>query len=242
MEMNDYFLVKNLFNYEKVIPPPKNLPSNLKTVYVTDTLENVMLAKDLGWNSIKLITGYEHIVDSFERRKLVALINSFPLKVVPELINPRYVFICDSNINDLWVKYGEFVDNCTDKHALYVTSGFYRGDRNNMEIECQHSCKTPRWSYNHNGIRTSTDRYKQDLNENNIDYMGLSVVSAKYIGWNVNHPKYDELSNVLYNEYLVNLQGNIILTYISGLYSEFVYNYHTNDYSGASVNQHNFQS
>jgi len=240
--MNDYFLVKNLFNYEKVVSPPKNLPTHLKTVYVTDTLENVTLAKELGWNYIKRVTQYEHIVDPIERRRSIAFINSYPLKTVPELENPRYVFICDSNIDSLWLNYEKFVNSCEDKYALFVTSGFYQGDRDNLEIECQHSCGTPRWSYNHKEIRESTDRYKLILEDNKINYNELSIVSAKYFGWNVQHPMFGKLSDILFDEYNQNIQGNIILTYMSGLYSEFIYNYYDNDYSGGKVNKHNFQS
>jgi hypothetical protein len=79
------------------------------------------------------------------------------------------------------------------------------------------------------------------LTDAGVNTEQLSIVSAKYIGWNVKHPKYGELSDTLYSEYSVNLQGNIILTYISGLYKNFVYNYYENDYSGGVVNQHNFQ-
>jgi hypothetical protein len=36
MNSKNIFLVKNLFNYEKVIAPPINLHVNFETVYVTD--------------------------------------------------------------------------------------------------------------------------------------------------------------------------------------------------------------
>lgn len=240
--MNDYFLVKNFFDYEKIIPPPKNLPKNLKTVYVTDNDNNTELLQNLGWEIVKIVNDYTHITDLFERRRLISYINSYPLKVVPELINPRYIFICDSNIDSLWFKYQNFVDNCSDEFALFVTSGYHQNERDNIESECEISCQTNRWSYNHNEIRESTNRYKKILTDEGINPEQLSVVSAKYIGWNVKHPKYNELSDTLYNEGTINLQGNIILTYISGIYKNFVYNYYENDYSGGVVNQHNYEA
>ena len=238
--MNDYFLVKNFFNYEKIIPPPKNLPKNLITVYVTDSDKNAETAKSLGWEITKVLNEHTNITDSFEKRKLVAFINSYPLKVVPELENPRYIFICDSNINELWFSYGDFVEKCSDDYGLFVTSGYYSGNRDNIESECHDSCMVPRWSYNHKGIKNSTEKYKKILNDNNIDYNNLSIVSAKYYGWNVKHKMYPEMSDILYNEYCENLQGNIILTFMSGLFKGNVFNYYTNDYSGSNLNEHNF--
>jgi hypothetical protein len=240
--MNDYFLVKNFFNYEKLISPPKNLPKNLKTVYVTDNENNTELLQNLGWEIVKIVKDFIHLTDLFERRKVISYINSYPLKVVPELIDPRYIFICDSNIDSLWFKYQNFVDTCSDEFALFVTSGYYQNGRDNIDSECIASCNQPRWSYNHNEIRESTNKYKKTLTDAGVNTEQLSIVSAKYIGWNVKHPKYGELSDTLYSEYSVNLQGNIILTYISGLYKNFVYNYYENDYSGGVVNQHNFQA
>jgi hypothetical protein len=38
--MKKVYLVKNLFEYEKVTPPPLNLPENMITVYVADSEEN----------------------------------------------------------------------------------------------------------------------------------------------------------------------------------------------------------
>jgi hypothetical protein len=238
--MSDYFLVKNFFNYEKIIPPPKNLPENLITVYVTDSDKNAETAKSLGWEITKVLKDHINITDSFEKRKLIGFINAYPLKVVPELENPRYIFVCDSNINNLWFGYGDFVKKCSDNYALFVTSGYYSGNRDNIDRECEISCNVKRWSYNSISIKESTERYKKILENNNIEYKNLSIVSAKYYGWNVKHKMYDKLSDVLYDEYCKNLQGNIILTYMSGLFKNNVFNYHTNDYSGSSLNGHNF--
>jgi hypothetical protein len=238
--MTDYFFVKNLYNYEKVIPPPPNLPKNLKTVYITDTEENKLKALELGWIIVKKTDIFNGIDNKFDRRKSVAFINSYPLKVVPEIIDARFIFICDSNINRLWNQYENFVNSCSEDFVLFVTSGYYSGDRDTIISECNHSCKTSRWSYNHFEIKNCTNKYIEDLNEKNVDANKLSVVSAKYIGWNVNHPDYKYLSDFLYKEYSENLQGNIILTYMSGIFNEKIYNFHTKDYTGATLNNHNY--
>jgi hypothetical protein len=240
--MTDYFFVKNLYNYEKVIPPPSNLPKNLKTVYITDTEENKIKALNLGWDIVKKTDIFNGIDNKFDRRKSVAFINSYPLQVVPEITDARFIFICDSNIINLWNLYNNFVMSCSEDFTLFVTSGYYSGDRDTIMSECNHSCAASRWSYNHFEIKNCTNRYIEDLNEKNVDVNKLSVVSAKYIGWNVNHPDYKYLSDFLYKEYSENLQGNIILTYMSGIFNEKIYNFYTNDYTGASLNNHNYES
>jgi len=240
--MNDYFLVKNLYNYEVVIPPPRNLPLGLKTVYVTDTDENCEIAKNLGWDFVKKTELFIGREDKFERRKSIAYINSYPVKVVPEISDARFIFICDSHINQLWTLYEDFVRKCDEKFALFVTSGYYSGARDNIISETDGACAQNRWSYGHKEIRECANNYIKQLLKNNIDINSLSVVSAKYIGWNINHSEYNKLSNILYEEYCKNLHGNNILTYMSGLYKNLVYNYHTNDYSGADLNHHKYDA
>jgi hypothetical protein len=240
--MNNYFLVKNFFNYEKVIPPPENLPKNLKSVYVTDNEENYLLAKNLGWDIVKKTDLFLNITDKFERRKCVAYINSFPLKVVPEIDDANFVFICDSNIVRLWDLYENFVNSCDDKYSLFLTSGYYSENRDNILKECYESCLNERWAYNHDQIRNCTQRYIDELLEKKINLNTLSIVSAKYFGWNLKSQDYKFLSEILYEEYCKNLQGNIILTYMSGIYSNKIYNYHCNDYRGGILNAHNFSA
>jgi hypothetical protein len=242
--MNDrnVFLVKNLFNYEKVIPPPTNLPENFQTVYLTDNDINCELAKNLGWGIVKKIEQFLNVEDKFERRKIIAFINSFPHKLVPEVLDYKFVFVSDSNIVRLWDEYIVFTQNCSNEFALFVTSGYYSDDRNTIMAECNQSANTERWAYNKNEIIDSTNRYLTELKEKNIDVDNLSVVSAKYIGWNLHHEKYELLSNLLFKEGSENLQGNIILSYMSGIYSNDIYNYNTKNYSGGILNEHNIQA
>jgi len=242
--MNDrnVFLVKNLFNYEKVIPPPTNLPENFQTVYLTDNEINCELAKNLGWGIVKKIEQFLNVEDKFERRKIIAFINSFPHKLVPEVLDYKFVFVSDSNIVRLWDEYIVFTQNCSNEFALFVTSGYYSDDRDTIMAECNQSANTERWAYNKNEIIDSTNRYLTELKEKNIDVDNLSVVSAKYIGWNLHHEKYELLSNLLFKEGSENLQGNIILSYMSGIYSNDIYNYNTKNYSGGILNEHNIQA
>jgi len=242
--MNDrnVFLVKNLFNYEKVIPPPTNLPENFQTVYLTDNDINCELAKNLGWGIVKKIEQFLNVEDKFERRKIIAFINSFPHKLVPEVLDYKFVFVSDSNIVRLWDDYIVFTQNCSNEFALFVTSGYYSDDRDTIMAECNQSANTERWAYNKNEIIDSTNRYLTELKEKNIDVDNLSVVSAKYIGWNLHHEKYELLSNLLFKEGIENLQGNIILSYMSGIYSNDIYNYNTKNYSGGILNEHNIQA
>jgi len=242
--MNDrnVFLVKNLFNYEKVIPPPTNLPENFQTVYLTDNDINCELAKNLGWGIVKKIEQFLNVEDKFERRKIIAFINSFPHKLVPEVLDYKFVFVSDSNIVRLWDEYIVFTQNCSNEFALFVTSGYYSDDRDTIMAESNQSANTERWAYNKNEIIDSTNRYLTELKEKNIDVDNLSVVSAKYIGWNLHHEKYELLSNLLFKEGSENLQGNIILSYMSGIYSNDIYNYNTKNYSGGILNEHNIQA
>ena len=242
--MNDrnVFLVKNLFNYEKVIPPPTNLPENFQTVYLTDNDINCELAKNLGWGIVKKIEQFLNVEDKFERRKIIAFINSFPHKLVPEVLDYKFVFVSDSNIVRLWDEYIVFTQNCSNEFALFVTSGYYSDDRDTIMAESNQSANTERWDYNKNEIIDSTNRYLTELKEKNIDVDNLSVVSAKYIGWNLHHEKYELLSNLLFKEGSENLQGNIILSYMSGIYSNDIYNYNTKNYSGGILNEHNIQA
>lgn len=235
------FLVKNLFDYEEVIPPPSNLP-NMITVYITGSDHNVELAKSFGWNIVKKTDKFLNLTEKFERRIAIGYINSYPHKIVPEILDYDFVFVCDSNIKSIWLEYETFINSCSSDKALFITSGSYKSNEDTITLELDRSLTSLRWSYNHNNILECTNRYKSELTDNNIDPDSLSVVSAKYIGWNLKHEKYEFLSDILYNEICKNLQGNIILTYMSGLYKDYIYNYYTNNYQGGIINSHKFDA
>lgn len=235
------FLVKNLYGYEIVNSIPLNLPKNMITVYVTDSEETSELALSLGWDFAPVFKDYKHINDKFSRRKVIALINSYPHYFVPDNLKSIYkIFVCDSNIKSLWYNYNEFITTCPDDKPLYVTTGYYSGERDNILGEMYGHLNVKEWSYSHADIETNTKEYIRDLENLNIDWKSYSAVSAKYIGWNVKDPYYKILSNTLYKEYCKHLGGNIILTYMSILFSDNVYNYYTTDYNGFALTQHNF--
>lgn len=184
------FLVKNLFDYEEVIPPPSNL-TNMITVYITDSDHNVELAKSFGWNIVKKTDKFLNLTEKFERRIAIGYINSYPHKIVPEILDYDFVFVCDSNIKSIWLEYETFINSCSSDKALFITSGSYKSNEDTITLELDRSLTSLRWSYNHNNILECTNRYKSELTDNNIDPDSLSVVSAKYIGWNLKHEKYE---------------------------------------------------
>jgi hypothetical protein len=232
------FLVMNLFSYEYVIQPPINLPENMITVYITDNEHYSDLAKSYGWNIVKITDKFLNISDRFERRVAIGYIKAYPHKIVPEILEHNLIFVCDSNIVSLWLEYKLFVNNSINSNnALFVTSGCYQNNEDNISSELDRSLRADRWSYNHSSISKSAEIYKNELLDSNIEPDSLSIVSAKYVGWDIKHEKYEMLSDIFYNEVCKNLQSNIILTYMSGIYKD-IYNYHTN----ALINSHKFNA
>jgi len=235
------FLVKNLYGYEIVNPPPLNLPQDMITVYVTDDDNTSKLATSLGWDYAPVIQNYKHINDKFSRRKVVALINSYPHYFVPDNLKSIHkIFVCDSNIKSLWFNYKEFVKTSPDDKCLYLTSGYYSGERDNILGEMYGHLNVKEWSYGHFDIEANTKIYIHELENLNIDWRPHKVISAKYFGWNISSPYYKILSNILYKEYCKHLAGNIILTYMNMLYNDYVYNYEVKDCNGFELTKHNF--
>jgi hypothetical protein len=239
--MKNLYLTMNLFGYEKLTPPPELLPKNLTTCYITDNDEIAKQAKKLGWDIVKYINLFKDVIDKLDKRISVARIKCFPKEFVPEVDDFEFIFICDSNISKIRKDYQNFIDSCTEDKCLFLTSKYYSNGRDNIVSELMES-KQPRWSYNFDGMIKSTDKYMKELESKGINYKNLSVVSGKYIGWNLNHKYYDEISNKIYNERKVNLQGNIILTYISGIYKNEVNNFATESWARSELNNHNFQA
>jgi hypothetical protein len=238
MKNKNVLLCKNLFNYEEVLPPPSNLPEDMVTLYLTDDDHNSNLAKGLGWDIVKKTEEFLDIHDKFERRKIISYINAFPHKVAPEVLEFNFVFVCDGNVISLWENYKNFVNACSDDYSLFLTSGYYNGSRNTIQDEAKSSRGQARWAYNHEQITNTTERYVKELTELGIDVNNLGVVSAKYIGWNLKHKNYDAISKSIYDQGCLILQGNIYLTYISGIYPKDVFVYYCNDYSGGIIANH----
>jgi hypothetical protein len=239
--MKNLYLTMNLFGYEQLTPPPEFLPENLTTCYITDNDEIAKQAKELGWSIVKKTNLFKNVTDKLDKRISVARIKCFPKEFVPELDDFKFVFICDSNISKIRKDYQNFIDSCTEDKCLFLTSKYYTGERDNIVSELM-SSKQPRWAYNFDGMIKSTEKYIKELESIGINYKNLSVVSGKYIGWNLKHKDYNEVSNKIYNERKINLQGNIILTYISGIYENKVNNFPTESWARSVLNTHNFQA
>ena len=231
------FLFKNLFNYDVVLPPPVNIPKNIDTIYLTDNKKTQNDALSKGWKFSYVTEKFLNNVSSIEKRNAIAYINCYPEKIVDDIKNYNYIFICDSNVIKLDTKYFEFINSASDKHALYVTSGWYSGIHNNILEELKRSLVNNRWSYDFKNIRDSTKKYLQKFYDMKINYRNISVVSAKYIGWNINHERKSIIADYVFNEYCKHLQGNIILSTCLVLYPEDTLHY-TKFLNDGQVDQH----
>jgi hypothetical protein len=70
-----------------------------------------------------------------------------------------------------------------------------------------------------------------------INYRNIPVVSAKYIGWNINHERKNIIADYVFNEYSKHLQGNIIFSTCLVLYTEDTLHY-TKFLNDGQVEQH----
>jgi hypothetical protein len=195
------------------------MPLNVTPIYITDCMTKYNQAKDMGYTAY-YTDKYKDITDSFERRKIIAYINCYPEKVIPELLQYTYVFICDSNVVELDSNYKEFINLKSDNKCLYLTSGWYKKSDNTMKKELERSLHNPRWQYNFDQMKDSVNEYFKLLEKLNINIDDTPVVSAKYIGWNIKHNYKNILSDFVYKEYMKHLQGNIIFL----LYLKYIQN------------------
>ena len=217
------FIFKNMFGYDQIYKIPENMPSNVVCFYITDTLENCEKAKDLGWEPI-FVDKYLTIIDSFEKRKIIAELNCYPERFI-DATKFKYMFTSDSNVLSLDSNYGDFISKKSDKKALYLTSGCYSGYKNSISEELLRSFRNPRWKYNFEQMKTSVHSYLTFLLERGKNLQDTPVVSAKYIGWNVSHPMKYELSKYVYDEYTKHLQGNIIFSMALQIYPKYIEHY-----------------
>lgn len=230
-------LFKNLFNYDVVLPPPINTPSNIDTIYLTDNIITQTNALSKGWKYSYITEQFLYHISNIEKRQAIAYINCYPENVISEIKEYDYVFICDSNVLKMDTNYGEFTNNSSNKHALYVTSGYYKGNNNNILEELNRSLSNMRWSYDFQNIKDATFEYLQQFKDMNIDYNSVPVVSAKYIGWNIHHDNKNLVADYVYKEYCKHLQGNIIFSTCLVLYPELIFHY-TDFLNDGCVNGH----
>jgi hypothetical protein len=236
--MNAY-ITKNLWGYEQLNPAPKLLDDNFFKFYITDDVNSKEYLLNNGWNDVIIIENYKDVVDLKERRKIISEINCFPEKYIENLNNFEKVFSVDSNVISLWNEFLKFTNSCPEDKCLYITSGWYSGARNSIVSELRESNQS-RWSYDYESMKRSVDNYKNEIENLGIDFNSIPVISAKYFGWNLNHPAYQTISNHFYKEYTEHLQGNIILSYLNSIYKNDTFEYRTSNYSGGELSSHKF--
>lgn len=240
--MKVYF-TKNLWGYEKITGPPTNISKDMKTVYLIDDSSKKQELMSLGWDYVEIITKYKDINDFKTRRQIISEINCFPQKFISSIDNFDFIFVNDSNIVETWDMYSDFVNKSPNNKCLFMVHGWYDGTRNTIKSECSNSMQQ-RWKYDHDNIKNSTERYIEEIKSNSIDVNSIPIYSAKYFGWNIKHPMYDSISNKFYEEYMNHLQGNIILSYLSFLYPEYIFSYEyiPSKNPNGKINSHNFIS
>lgn len=235
--MKNIYMVKNLFGYEEIASPPLNLPKEIITVYLTDNTEAVDLAKSLGWDLSISTNKFINAQTEKDKRMAVAYINCFPNEFIPNDIEYKLIFISDSDVISLFDDYVNFADKCDESYCLFITSGYYANKKDNIKNELIRS-KQERWKNFYRDIEERTTFYLSEFQKINIDYKNVSVSSAKYIGWNPRHEKFSLLSNVLYEEYKKNIQGNIVLSYLKKIYPEIILDYYTENYRNGKTRNH----
>ena len=90
--MSKCFVMKNLFNYDPVLPIPSNFPKDMDAVYITDSQETANAALKIGW-IVYIITDFLNADTSFKKRCAIAYINCYAEKLIPELNKYTYIFI-----------------------------------------------------------------------------------------------------------------------------------------------------
>jgi len=220
------FVVKNLWNYESVNPVPKGM--EMDTYYITDSEKNRIEALNKGWDYACNISQFKKERDLLKRRSIIGFINCYPEMVCEQLKDYDKIFVTDSNILNLPSNYNDFVFASTDDKACYLTSGYYEqiGHKfeDNILMELERSVNS-RWSYNTDAMIRATNYYIHLLQDAGINHTELSVSSAKYIGWNLKHPKRQEIADFVTAEYEKHLQGNIIFTFVYAYWKDYVLNF-----------------
>lgn len=231
MSFNKCVIFFNLWDYDYILPIPKNAPENVNYIYVTDTDENVNTARNLGYIVYQYNT-YLHITDKFERIKIIGKSKSYPEEIIPDLQRYKYIFVCDSNIIEFDIAYTEFINNASDDYAIFVTSGYYLGMRDNIIEEYYASINQPRWSYNYENMTKSLNKYLKLFEQKQINPYHCKVVSAKYIGFNIQHKNRKLVSEFVYNEYMNHLQGNIIFSVALNLFPKDIFHFRNGFFEG----------
>lgn len=235
----------NLFDYEFVTPPPKNLPEEFVTFYITDCLENANLAKDLGWDYPIIFDEFLNETDKFKKRITVSYVKIFFERFIPNIEEFDLVFFVDSNVKQLFDGWFDFVkDSIHNKDSFVINTikGWCLNknqDQNTINHELQLSLVQARWSYNFEPMKNRVTQYITELKEQNI--VG-PIVSAKYIVWNPHHKEKNLIQNIFFEESNIHLQGNIILSYLSCKFPNNVRTFFTQKFSNGELSNHKLDS
>jgi hypothetical protein len=196
--------VKNLFNYDPLIPPPY---AGADCFYLTDNQKSVPILERLGW---KRVVFYETPSDvpKEKKREYCRDFRIYPERYIPEIANYHYVLMTDANVRRLNRNIGRFVRSCGDL-SMVVDDSYYSLHRNNLEREFDSSLASKRWSYQHDRFRQKREEYSQAH-----DLSKIPVCSAKYMVFN-NRNRNEELLSFLLEEWRDFLQGNIIVSIAS---------------------------
>lgn len=233
------YITKNFWGYEQLNPSPQLLDNTFFKVYITDDLNSKDYLLSNGWDDVIVVEDYKDIIDPKTRRRIISKINCFPQKYIQGLEKFDKVFITDSNVISLWNEFIKFTNSCPSDKCLYVTSGWYNSDRDSITSELNAS-NISRWDYDYENMKTSVERYKIEIENKGINFNSIPVISAKYFGWNLNHPSYKVISNHFYNEYCNHLQGNIILSYLKAIYSDATFEYKLSSSPDGNLSNHQF--
>jgi hypothetical protein len=236
MQFDKCVLFVNLWNYDPVLPIPKNAPPNVDYIYVTDTDNNVSMAKNFGYTVYKYDI-HQDLTDKFERIKIIGKFKSIPEEMIIELAKYKYIFECDANILVFDIAYTDFINNACDDYALFVTTGCYSGQQDNIYEEYKRSITVRRWSYNFKNMTDTFNTYLELFKQKNMNPLECRVVSAKYIGWNIQHKNKKLISKFVCDEYMNHLQGNIIFSVALNLFPQDIFHFR-NGFSNGDLVYH----
>jgi hypothetical protein len=239
--MKKCYINRNLWNYDVPQRPPI-LGSEFDTVYITDNKQNADVAKQLGWNKIIIYDKHGSVQDKFLRRRIIGKFLTVRLEdTFPVLNEYDQIFICDSNIIKHPVWYNDFVNLSTNDKCMYITHGYYKGARNTLKQEFIQSLSSSRWKHSHDNLKECYNNTYQKLIP--IDILNtLPIYSAKYIGWNLKHSKYEEISKLTYSLMEKCFQGNILLSLISALYYDDIFHYKQEIFGTGKLTMHKHNS
>lgn len=227
------FVTFNFFDYEHILPVPKGVPEYMDTIYLTDTEQNKDSALKAGWQNAFVIKDFVSVEDSFGKRKVIGAIKAYPEQFLEELKEYDKVFLTDPNTLVLDSRYQDFVESADDKYTLYVTSGFWRNNPDNLKFGLELSVAQARWRYNADAMIESVKKYSEDLKKRGLKSPPL--VSARFIGWNMAKKNTNEVVKEYYYESQIHLQAELTLTYLSAKYPNDISVYRNLKYDGENI-------